>query len=72
MKDINLQFAERIKYLRSQKWRSQEELWYKTKLHRTYIGMIERQERNITLGSVHKLAKAFGITVEELFKWFKC
>ena len=33
--------------------------------------MIERQERNITLESVHKLAKAFEITVEELFKWFK-
>ena len=71
MKDIKIQFAEKVKYLRSQKWRSQEELWYKTKLHRTYIWMIERNERNITLESVQKLAKAFGITVEDLFKWIK-
>ena len=47
---------------------SQEELAEKAGLHRTYIGMIERAERNISLTTAEKLAKAINISVSSLFK----
>ena len=47
---------------------SQEKLAEYAGLHRTYIGMIERAEKNITLVNIEKIAKAFGISIESLFK----
>lgn len=46
---------------------SQEELAFRAGLHRTYIGMIERGEKNITLINIHKLADALQIPVSKLF-----
>lgn len=46
---------------------SQEELAFRAGLHRTYIGMIERGEKNITLINIHKLANALQIPVSKLF-----
>ena len=40
-------FAENVRYYRKTQNLSQEDLAYKTGLHRTYIGMIERAEKNI-------------------------
>jgi len=37
-------------------------------VHRTYIGMIERAEKNITLINIEKIAKALKVTIDELFK----
>jgi len=45
---------------------SQEELAGKANLHRTYVGSVERGERNISLVNVERLAKALGMTVCEL------
>jgi len=45
---------------------SQEELAERAKLHRTYIGGIERGERNITLDSLQTIANALNITPVEL------
>ena len=45
---------------------SQEELGRKAKLHRTYIGMIERAEKNITLENVEKIAKSLGVSPVDL------
>ena len=45
---------------------SQEELAYKADLHRTYIGMIERAEKNITLLNIEKLAVALEVNIKEL------
>lgn len=50
--------ARNIRALRQQKGWSQEELAATSKLHRTYIGFVEREERNVTLRSVEKIAKA--------------
>jgi transcriptional regulator with XRE-family HTH domain len=37
-------------------------------VHRTYIGMIERGEKNITLSNIQKIAKALNINVSDLLK----
>jgi transcriptional regulator with XRE-family HTH domain len=36
-------------------------------MHRTYVGMIERAEKNITLENIDKLAKALGVPIAQLF-----
>jgi len=56
----NLQVYRRVKGL------SQEELAERCGLHRTYIGSIEREERNVTLSTLEVLAKSLGTTVPEL------
>jgi transcriptional regulator with XRE-family HTH domain len=53
--------------LRKEKNLSQEELSFKADLHRTYIGMIERAEKNITLVNIEKIAKALNVDIKELF-----
>jgi transcriptional regulator with XRE-family HTH domain len=68
--DILIKFGERIKDLRLQKGiTSQMDLANKTGLDRTYIGGIERGERNVALRNIEKLAKALGIRIEDLFKF---
>lgn len=47
-------FGERVKAVRKNQGLSQEELAAKADLHRTYIGMIERGEKNITLLKIHE------------------
>ena len=51
-------FGEIIRQKRKEKGLSQEDLAFKADLHRTYIGMIERAEKNITLENINKIAKA--------------
>jgi transcriptional regulator with XRE-family HTH domain len=60
-------FGERIRHLRKEKNLSQENLADRAELHRTYIGMIERAEKNITLINIEKLAKALDVEISELF-----
>lgn len=55
--------AENIKAFRKQKGLSQEELAEQCGLHRTYIGSVERHERNVTLSTLETLALALGVTV---------
>jgi transcriptional regulator with XRE-family HTH domain len=62
------QFGQRVREERLKKGFSQEELAFKAELHRTYIGMIERAEKNITLNNIAKIAKALEITITELTK----
>jgi len=50
---------------------SQEQLAAKAGVHRTYIGMIERAEKNITLENIEKIAKALDLNLSEFFKDFK-
>lgn len=47
---------------------SQESLAELAGVHRTYIGMIERAEKNITLCNMEKIAKALGIEIKELLE----
>ncbi|WP_378105810.1 helix-turn-helix domain-containing protein [Chryseobacterium sp. sg2396] len=66
-KDILVKFGAKVRELRKAKGVSQEELSFKSELHRTYIGMIERAEKNITLVNIEKIAMALEINVKELF-----
>jgi transcriptional regulator with XRE-family HTH domain len=47
---------------------SQEEFADLCGLHRTYVGAIERGERNVSLVNVEKIARAFKIRLSELFR----
>ncbi len=60
-------FAAKVRMIREQKGLSQEELAAKAGLHRTYIGMVERLERNPSLISIYKIAKGLDVNVKELF-----
>lgn len=60
------EFGRRIKQLRNQKNISQEKLSFSTGFHRTYIGMIERGERNISLTNMAVFAKVFEMSISEL------
>lgn len=65
--EILKKFGERVRQLRKEKDISQEELAYRADLHRTYIGMIERAEKNITLLNLAKIANALEISIKDLF-----
>ncbi len=67
--EILIKFGNKIREIRKSRHLSQEELAFKANLHRTYIGMIERAEKNITLVSLEKLAIALEIPVDELLKF---
>ena len=58
--------ASNIRSLRQAMGLSQEELAARCGLHRTYIGSIERAERNVTLSTLEALAAGLGVVVQEL------
>ena len=60
-------FGERIRQLRLAKKWSQEELAVRSQLHPTYIGGIERGERNLGLDNILKLARALDEHPSVLF-----
>ncbi|PHI18033.1 transcriptional regulator [Lewinellaceae bacterium SD302] len=64
---ILIEFGKRIQELRKSKSLSQEKLAHKAGLHRTYIGMIERGEKNITLINIYRLSQALEVEVMKLF-----
>ena len=65
---ILIKFGGIVKEYRRAHGLSQEELAFKAGFHRTYIGMIERAERNITLVNLERLANALEISISEITK----
>ena len=65
-KDILQKFGARVQKVRKSLSISQEELAAKLSMHRTYIGMIERGERNPTIRTLYKIAKALKVNASEL------
>jgi len=65
-KKILVDFGNKVRALRLDQDVSQEELAAKAGVHRTYIGMIERGEKNITLENICKLAKALKVRPQDL------
>jgi len=63
---IQQQFGQRVRELRKQKDLSQEALALDCDLDRTYIGGVERGERNISLLNIHKIAEALGVSAKDL------
>ena len=64
--NILIAFGNKVREIRKDKNISQEELAFKANLHRTYIGMIERAEKNITLINIEKIAKALEVDIKKL------
>lgn len=70
-RDVDLQrrletFGLRVREYRTQAGLSQEALADRAGLHRTYIGSVERGERNVSLGNAYAIADALGVQVHEL------
>jgi transcriptional regulator with XRE-family HTH domain len=63
---ILIKFGIRVREARIQRGLSQEELSFKAGVHRTYIGMVERGERNISLINIFKIAQALEVEVSVL------
>jgi transcriptional regulator with XRE-family HTH domain len=59
-------FGEKVREERHRLGLSQEELASRAGVHRTYIGMIERAEKNITLENIEKIAKALEIPLGKI------
>ena len=66
--ELSLNFGKIIKELRKEKEISQEELGFRSNLHRTYIGMIERGEKNITLENIEKISKGLDVSMKLIFE----
>lgn len=60
-------FGGRIRELRQQKELSQEELAQRAEIDRTYVGGVERGERNLSLLNIKKLADALGVKAKDIF-----
>ena len=67
--DISIKLGLRLRDLRIQHGLSQEELAYKAGVHRTYIGMVERAEKNVTITSLNKIAEALNTDIKNLLTW---
>ena len=65
-KHILQKFGQKLKATRQKKGISQEELAGKLNMHRTYIGMIERGERNPTIRTLYKISKALEIKSSQI------
>ena len=63
---ILVRFGRKIRFERERKKISQEKLGELAGIHRTYVGMIERGEKNITLLNMEKVAAALDISLKQL------
>ena len=64
--DILIRFGKHVREVRVKLGISQERLGELARMHRTYIGMIERAEKNVTLINIEKLARALKISISDL------
>ena len=69
MATIEKQFGKRVRELRMARGLSQEELAFKVSVHRTYLGGIERGERNPSLRNIAAIAEGLGVTLSDLFSF---
>ncbi|WP_166822541.1 helix-turn-helix domain-containing protein [Thalassoroseus pseudoceratinae] len=65
-RDVRVRFGERLREVRTGHGISQERLAALAELHRTFVSLIERGERNVTLQTVEKLALALDVEMAEL------
>jgi transcriptional regulator with XRE-family HTH domain len=64
--DVLARFGERVREVRASKEVSQERLSELAGLHRTYVSLIERGERNVTLRTIASIAGALEVEMAEL------
>ena len=64
--NLLLRIGEKVRVIRKDKHFSQEELADIANVHRTYIGMIERGEKNISILSLGKIAKVLKVNIKDI------
>ena len=69
MDDIKLLVGKQIRHLRKERGLSQEELGARANLHFTYVGAVERGEKNLSITSLGKIATGLDITISEIFSF---
>lgn len=65
-RSARLVFAANLRRLREQRGLSQERLAELAELHRTYVGSVERGERNISIDNMEHLADALGVQLRDM------
>ena len=68
MSSLSVEIGQRIRSYRLQNGLNQEELAEKCGLHPTYIGQVERGEKNATLESISKIANGLSLSLSKLFE----
>jgi transcriptional regulator with XRE-family HTH domain len=68
MEDVRIRFGKAVRSKRTRLGVSQEEFADMCGLDRTYIGGIERGERNLSLVNIEKIARTFKVSLSELFR----
>ena len=66
---IEIKVGKRIKDLRNQLGISQEELGFRSGVHRTYIASLEVGKRNISIATLEKIVKALDVSLSEFFNF---
>ena len=67
-REVLIKFGQKVRNERTKLGLSQEELASRAGVHRTYVGMIERAEKNITLENIQKIAGALNIKLSDIFR----
>lgn len=67
--EINIKFGKRVIELRKIKGITQEELAYRCDIQRSYMGVIERGEKSVTLNTIEKIATGLEISIIELMSF---
>lgn len=67
-KELLQKVGDRIRHYRIEAELSQEKLSFECNLDRTYIGSVERGERNIAVINLNKLAKALNVSISDLLE----
>lgn len=65
---LSRRFGELVRRLRTERGYSQEEFSFRVGLHQTYVSSVERGERNVTIGTADRIAKALGTSLSSLFE----
>lgn len=68
MQEVQKKLGKRIAELRRKRGFSQEDFAHECGFHRSYMGAVERGEKNITIQGIDRIAKALKISLAELFK----
>jgi transcriptional regulator with XRE-family HTH domain len=68
MQEVHKKLGKRIAGLRKERGFSQEEFAHECRFHRSYMGAVERGEKNITLASMNRIASTLKISLSQLFK----
>lgn len=67
--EINIKFGKRVVELRKLKGIPQEDLAFRCNIQRSYMGVIERGEKSVTLNTIEKIAKGLNVSIIELMNF---